>query len=183
MNFRAYVNLVKSDLYRYHGEVSLSKFLVDVALNVGFKYTFWMRTSLFLRGHVFLYAFYLISRLINIRYTYKYGIDVPYNTGIGPGFYIGHFGGIVVNYRSIIGANCNISPGVILGQSNRGSNKGYPIIGDNVFIGPGAKIFGKIRIGHNPDNGVVVGSHAKVISYNGSRGYINRIDYESFLSK
>lgn len=57
-------------------------------------------------------------------------------------------------------------------------------------IGPDAKIMGNIKVGDNaaiganavvtknvPDNAVVVGVPAKVISYNGSEGYINRMDY------
>jgi serine O-acetyltransferase len=80
---------------------------------------------------------------------------------------------------------------VTIGQSNRGKRKGCPTIGNEVYIGPGAKIFGNIKIGNNvaigansvvtrdiPDNAVVVGIPGNVISYNGSDGYINRIDYE-----
>lgn len=59
-------------------------------------------------------------------------------------------------------------------------------------IGPGAKIFGNIRIGNGaaigancvvthdvPENAVVVGIPGKVISYKGSKGYINRINYDT----
>ena len=97
---------------------------------------------------------------------------------------------IVVHERSAIGKNCNISHGVTIGIMNRGSKAGVPIIGDNVYIGPGAKIMGNIKVGDNaaiganavvtknvPDNAVVVGVPAKVISYDGSEGYINRMDY------
>jgi serine O-acetyltransferase len=79
---------------------------------------------------------------------------------------------------------------VTLGQSNRGERRGSPVIGDNVFIGAGAKIFGMIKVGNNaaigancvvtkdvPENGVVVGVPGRIISMNGSRGYINRTDY------
>jgi serine O-acetyltransferase len=83
---------------------------------------------------------------------------------------------------------------VTLGKSNRGKNKGSPVLGDNVYIGPGAKIVGGIRVGDNvaigancvvakniPDNAVVVGVPGEVISMDGSVGYINRIDYEQYL--
>ncbi|MGE5865508.1 MAG: serine O-acetyltransferase, partial [Rhizobacter sp.] len=112
------------------------------------------------------------------------------------GFYIGHFGGIVVNGESVIGKNCNISQGVTLGQANRGRNKGCPIVGDNVYIGPGAKLVGAVRIGDNvaiganavvtrdvPDNAVVVGIPARVISHEGSAGYVNNTDYEDKLRR
>jgi len=68
---------------------------------------------------------------------------------------------------------------------------GVPTIGDNVYIGPGAKLFGAIVVGDNaaigancvvthdvPENAVVVGIPGKVISYEGSQGYINNNDDE-----
>ena len=108
------------------------------------------------------------------------------------GFHIGYFGGIVVNAESVIGKNCNISHGVTIGQGNRGKNKGCSILGNNIYIGPGAKIIGAVKIGNNvaigvncvvtkdiPDNSVVVGIPGKVISQNGSVGYINKTDYDN----
>jgi serine O-acetyltransferase len=127
--------------------------------------------------------------------TYKLGISISPLTEIGSGFYIGHFGGIVINEKSVIGKNCNISQGVTLGQANRGKNKGYPTLGDNIYIGPGAKIVGAVTIGNNvaigancvvtrdiPDNSVVVGIPGKVISQRGSTGYVERTDYEDKIS-
>jgi serine O-acetyltransferase len=120
------------------------------------------------------------------------GISIPYQTAIGSGFCIVHLGGIVINSGSIIGKNCNISHDVTLGQSNRGKNKGHPILGDNVYIGPGAKIVGAVKIGNNvaigancvvtkdiPDNSVVVGVPGRVVSQEGSEGYVNRTDYDT----
>ena len=83
----------------------------------------------------------------------------------------------------IIGKNCNISHQVTLGASNCGQKKGVPTIGDNVFIGPGAKMFGNINIGNNvaigancvvtkdiPENGIVIGVPGEIISWDGSMG-------------
>ena len=129
---------------------------------------------------------YLVFRMILRHYMYKYGISIDPNTNIGEGFYIGHFGSIVVNSKAVSGKNCNISQDVTIGQANRGKNIGYPIIGENVYIGPGAKIIGAIHIGNNvaigancvvtkdiPDNSVVVGVPGQVISFKGSEGYVN----------
>jgi len=120
------------------------------------------------------------------RYIYRFGISISYRTAIGKGFYIGHFSGIIVTPEAIIGDNCNISQGVTIGYSNRGKHKGYPVIGDKVYIGPGAKIIGNVKIGNNvaigancvvvddiSDNSVVVGIPGKVISQKGTEGYIN----------
>lgn len=122
---------------------------------------------------------------------YKLGIDIPPETKIGSGLYIGHFGGIIVNEKTIIGKNCNISQGVTMGKANRGENEGYPTLGDNIYIGPGAKIVGAVTIGNNvaigancvvtkniPDDSVVVGVPRKIISQKGSKGYVNRTNYE-----
>jgi len=99
-----------------------------------------MRTCFYLRQHRFFrHSLFFLARVILEHYEYQYGISIPDQTSIGSGFYIGHFGGIVVNRMSIIGKNCNISQGVTLGQANRGTGKGYPTIGDNVYIGPAQK--------------------------------------------
>ena len=127
------------------------------------------------------------------HFEIKYGISISYRTQIGSGLYIGHFGGIVVNPNLVIGRNCNISHQVTLGVANRGERKGCPVIGDNVYIGPGAKVIGRVSVGNNaaigancvvtkdvPENGVVVGVPGKVISMDGSTGYIHNTGYEDF---
>jgi serine O-acetyltransferase len=88
----------------------------------------------------------------------KYGFDISYRTQIGKGFYIGHFGNIVIHGDTIIGENCNISQGVTIGVSNYGKKIGVPNIGNNVFMGPNAGIFGNISIADN----VTIGANAVV---------------------
>jgi serine O-acetyltransferase len=93
----------------------------------------------------------------------------------------------VVSDQAVIGSNVNISQGITIGRTNRGEKQGVPTIGDEVYIGPGAKIIGKINIGNNitiganavvtsdiPNNACVAGIPAKIISYAGSEGYVNR---------
>lgn len=113
------------------------------------------------------------------------GISIPYSASIGKSFYIGHFGGIVINSKAIIGNNCNISQGVTIGVSGRGDNRGVPIIGNNVYIGVNAVVAGKVIIADNvviganslvvrsvPRNSTVAGVPAVKISDNDSKGYI-----------
>jgi len=93
----------------------------------------------------------------------------------------------VINPRAIIGENCNISQGVTIGIVNSGPKQGVPIIGDRVYIGPGAKVIGNIKIGNDvaiganavvindvTDSVTVGGIPAKVISQHDSSKYINR---------
>lgn len=136
------------------------------------------------------YPLYVVAVLILNHYKYKFGITLSHATSIGSGLYIGpHMAGIVVNNFAVIGKNCNLSQGMTIGQTYRGKRKGTPVIGDNVFIGPGAKIIGdgnNVAIGANcvvaddsPDNAVVVGVPGRVVSYNGSREYVNETDYDN----
>ena len=53
--------------------------------------------------------------------------------------------GIIVTHNAIIGRNVTIFHQVTIGEGNGGA----PTIGDNVFIGAGAKIIGNITIGNN----------------------------------
>ena len=82
--------------------------------------------------------------MLHAHYGVKMGWDIPINT-FGPGLKINHFGLIVVNANARIGAFCDIHQGVNIGQHGT-SQDDVPTIGDNVWIGPGAKIFGKITI-------------------------------------
>lgn len=113
------------------------------------------------------------------------GISIPYSCVIGHSFYIGHFGGIIINANAKIGNNCNISQGVTIGVSGRGDKRGVPILGDNIYVGANAVLAGKIIIGNNcviaanslvveslSDSSTVIGVPAKVINQIGSKGYI-----------
>ena len=105
----------------------------------------------------------------------KFNCRVPYLATIGEGTRLGIGGiGTVIHPDSIIGRDCVIAQNVTLGGRVRGN--GTPIIGNNVFIAPGAKCFGG-KIGNNvvvganavvldeiPDNCVVAGVPARIIS-------------------
>lgn len=96
---------------------------------------------------------YLYSRYR--KYQMKLGFSIPLNV-FGPGLGIAHYGTIVVNGNAKIGANCRIHIAVNIGASN-GSKKA-PKLGNNVYIGPGVKIFGDITVADN----VVIGANAVV---------------------
>lgn len=113
------------------------------------------------------YYFYRLRRL-----SYKTGFQIPPNT-IGRGLQIYHYGAIIVNPNARIGEHATLYPGVVIGHKGDGSRP--PIIGNNVFIGSGAKVIGPITIGDNvtiapnavvvndvPDNAIVAGVPAIV---------------------
>lgn len=105
----------------------------------------------------------------------KFNARVPFTAVIGEGTKLALSGlGTAIHPDSVIGKNCVIGQNVTLG--GRAGKTHPPIIGDNVFIAPGAKCLGG-KIGNNvvvganavvlndvPDNCVVAGVPAKIIS-------------------
>jgi serine O-acetyltransferase len=176
-------SIIFDDLFRYTGEKSIKAFFIAYLKIPGFKYMVWFRIATRAREKMKLLYIPLWMKLHRLQY--KFGYDIPAGTKIDVGFFIGHLGGIVITPKATIGKNCNISQFVTIGFSSRGCNIGYPSIKDNVYIGPGAVIIGNIIIGNNaaiganavvlsdvPDNAVVVGVPARIVSYQGSNSYI-----------
>lgn len=104
------------------------------------KYEYYKNTSQnsFLKKVILLFVYWQYRRI-----SLKMGFSIPANV-FGPGLSIAHYGTIIVNHNSKIGANCRLHACVNIGAS--GGDKNAPKIGDNVYIGPGAKIFGDITI-------------------------------------
>ena len=153
-----------------------------------YKYTVWMRTCGYFKLKRWAFPLYAFTKWMLMRCRYKYGIAIPEYTVIGPGLFINRFGGVMINGDVVIGANCNITHGAMLGQSNRGAKAGSPILGDRVFLAAGSKVIGRVVIGDDavvganavvtkdvPPKGVVGGIPAKLISLDGSSGYVNRL--------
>ena len=65
---------------------------------------------------------------------------------IGPGLYIGHIGGVHINPGAVLGDNCDLAHRVTIGASSMG-RLGSPVLGNDVYVGTGAALIGKIRIG------------------------------------
>lgn len=91
-------------------------------------------------------------QIINHRLGTRLGFTIPKNV-FGPGLCIVHYGTIVVSPLAKVGSNCRIHPSTSIGDYN-----GAPTLGDNVYIGPGAKLYGAITIGDN----VAIGANAVV---------------------
>ena len=184
--------LIYTDSYRYRGPVGLAGHLINILKCPGLRFSIALRASHGFSRGTGRFTLYPLARLLHNHCRIKYHIDIPPNTDIGPGLYIGHLGDVVVNGRVRIGKNCNLSPGVVIGAANRGKRRGVPTIGDNVYIAPGAKLVGNITIGDNvaiganavvindlPNNAVAAGNPAQVLSYEGVGGYIDFTDYDS----
>jgi len=165
--------MIKKDILRTYSLLSGNKIVKIIGCYrspgvhaiVIFRFGKWLKEkNILLR--ILLEPVYL---LLYHRIRSKWGIQIPRSTIIGEGFYIGHYGGITLSAGAQFGSNVSISQQVTVGISGEGEKCGVPIIGNNVYIAPGAKIFGKIKIGDNvkigantvvykniPDNSVVV---------------------------
>lgn len=91
------------------------------------------------------------------RYNLRnFGLDVVPFVPIGPGLYIPHPVGTVISARGI-GRNCHIISSVTIGMRTRPE---FPLIGNDVTIGAGARVLGAITIG----DGAQIGANAVVLT-------------------
>jgi serine O-acetyltransferase len=113
------------------------------------------------------------------------GIGIPWQSEIGEGLYIGHYGSIILAPDARIGHNCSLAQNVTIGSAPSGEGRGAPTIGNRVFIGAHSVIVGGITIGDDavvcagsvvnrsvPARAVVMGNPARVVSYDGSFDYV-----------
>lgn len=186
MPFSRLLYLIRTDCYRYYGHHKPLTMLKALFFNRGFKITTCYRVAHFLHQN----NHKLLLALFNLYYFHLqslYCCELPYIAKIGPGFYFGHVFGTVINGNCVLGKNVNMSHSVTLGMIKSGKRSGAPVIGDNVYIAPGAKLVGNVHVGRGsaiganavvtkdtPENAVVVGVPGEVISLRGSADYCIR---------
>jgi serine O-acetyltransferase len=119
------------------------------------------------------------------RKSFEYGFHLPLNV-IDEGLCIIHIGPIYINEFVKIGKDLRIHPMTTIGKSI-GREESCPVIGDGVWIGPGARIYGAIVIGNNSvigcnavvnkdvkENMTVAGIPAKIINNKGYLDYFQK---------
>jgi serine O-acetyltransferase len=84
-----------------------------------------------------------------------HGLDIPPSVEIGPGLYIPHPVGTVVMAQRV-GANVSLISAITIGMR---ATPVFPVIGDGVFVGAGARILGAITVGA----GANIGANAVVL--------------------
>lgn len=89
------------------------------------------------------------------RLGMKLGFSIPLNA-FGPGLSLPHTGTIVVHPNARIGANCRLHVCTNIGASAGGSEA--PKLGNNIYIGPGAILFGDITLADD----ITIGANATV---------------------
>jgi serine O-acetyltransferase len=90
-------------------------------------------------------------RLAHRQSTGLAGMDLPWSTALGAGIAVPHGWGTVISSLARVGNNVTIFHGVTLGRKDTilpgGREIGFPVIEDDVWIGPHAIIVGGITIG------------------------------------
>lgn len=80
------------------------------------------------------------------------GMDLSWQANIGPGLAVTHGWGLVVSPGATIGKNCTLFHGATLGQADKISSDGvretgFPVLEDDVWVGPHALVVGNVRVG------------------------------------
>ncbi len=117
-----------------------------------------------------------IPRLLSQLARFITGIEIHPGAVIGPGLFIDHGMGVVIGETAVVGTNVLLFHGVTLGGISSQTGKRHPTVGDNVFIGAGARILGNIHLGDNcrigaqsvvlkdvPPDATAVGIPAKIV--------------------
>ncbi|WP_422467752.1 serine O-acetyltransferase [Endozoicomonas sp. ALC013] len=170
---KQFASYISSDVFRWYGHSSLKFFLKALLTKRGFKFIFFMRlANFFNKTPVVRFFFIVIYKVVKIVYS----SDIDFRCSVGKGLKLHHVIGTAWGPNVKIGNNVTITHNVTLGHKNGV----MPVIGSYVYIGPGACIVG-VKIGDNcviapgsivitdvPDNAVVAGNPAKIISYKGA---------------
>ena len=158
---------IRDDLRAYGGRWSAQGFWVMVVYRFG-RWRYGLRPGLLRKFCSMVYL--VLYKFVQILT----GIELPCEAEVGRNFVIDHFGGIVISGFARFGDDCRIRNGVVVGLA-RTDDPCAPVIGNNVDIGAGAKVLGRIRVGNNvliganavvtrdvPDNSIAVGVPAVI---------------------
>jgi serine O-acetyltransferase len=156
------LNLIRADVQRYRDyspDTRLLKLLIEnqgLWAVIEYRIGHWAKRGCEPRaGMRFLRV---LAALSHKAIEITTGISIAHGARIGAGLYVGHFGTIIVGGGVTMGERCNIGQGVTVGVDGEGELRGSPVIGDDVHIAPGAKVFGRITVG----SGTKIGANAVV---------------------
>lgn len=168
---------VESDLFRLYGKVSFPLFIRTYLRNATFR---WQVAFRMVRGGV---PGSIIGFILWHLNRSRDRIQIPKETEIGYGLYIGHGGPVVINPTATIGDNCNLSQFVTIG-SNHGK---AATIGNDVYIGPNVCVVEDVVIGDGasigagsvvtkdiPAGATAAGNYAKVLNFKKPGRFIGR---------
>lgn len=144
---------IKSDTYRISGDFNWGYLLKGIITNRNFRVIFTMRLCQAAAASGLARRILLpFCQLLHGLTTHSAATDLSWRTQIGPGLAINHGWGLVVSSGAVIGKNVTLFHGVTIGQRDRILSSGerstdFPVIEDEVWVGPHAIIVGGVRIG------------------------------------
>lgn len=174
--------LFKRDYERFcHERWSSLKGRIRIAKNHGLKFLYFFRKENSCRYKI-TKKYYSYRRWCQ---TKKYGLELA-TAKIGAGLVLQHPFNITINPAAVIGEDCTLFKGALIGSVRSGNRGGVPQIGDRVTICANAVVVGNIKIGNDvliaanafvnfdvPDNSLVLGNPG-IIKYreNASKDYL-----------
>ena len=148
---------------------------------VAYRFAHWVHTAPM--PAIVRWPLKMLVRLIYVFIEIATNIELPAQTVVGCGLFVPHTGHIIIASNATIGRYCTFTQGISVGHGAGGRESSFasPVVGDRVYIGPGAAVLGPINIGNDvliganavvirsvPARAVVVGNPARVISMKGS---------------
>ena len=183
--------LVRSDLHRIDGRHDNVHLLHHWRRNPGFRYVLWFRIAQWARQRawrkllVYPLAIWRLERC-----HLQSGIRIPLAVKAGPGLLVGHWGGIWISPSCTLGANCSLGNDINIGSAGGAGQVGVPKIGDNVFIGPGSRIAGPVKVGQCsaimpnslvtadvPPGSIVIGVPHRISGHRDSNTFVSNTNY------
>ena len=132
---------VRLDISAVNDRDPAARNFLEILINYpGFHAIFWHRIA----NILWTFRLKLIARLLSNILRTLTGIEIHPAAKIGEGFFIDHGMGVVIGETSEIGTNVTIYQGVTLGGVSANSGKRHPTIGDNVIVGAGSVVKGRL---------------------------------------
>lgn len=143
------MHALKADTFRVFGRFNWLLVFKGMALNPAYRVVASVRLCQMAQRQSTVLRILLLppARILHRLACLFAGIELPWRTAIAPGLALTHGRGLVVNVNARIGQNVTLFHGVTLGQRDSIATDGtrrttYPVIEDDVWIGPHALVVG-----------------------------------------
>ena len=188
---------IKADTIREYGQFKWIYFVNGLLTHRTYRVIILMRLcQAASNSHGVLNLFSFPLKRLHSLSIHLAGMDFPWKTNVGAGLVMPHGWGAAINSNAKIGRNVTIFHGVTIGQRDRASQDGrriseYPVIEDEVWIGPHAIIVGGIVVGRGsriaggafvttniPPYSLVVGNPSSIVKTNCIPDTVNKVSFE-----
>lgn len=197
------MHALKADTFRQYGRFSWALVLNGLAFRPAYRVVASLRFCQAAHDLRVPWRWLLLvpARLLHALAGQLAGIELPWRTSVGPGLALTHGRGIVINSRAQIGSNVTIFHGVTLGQRDHINATGerlttYPVIEDNVWLGPYSLVVGGVTIGQGsriaggayvlnsiPARSVVIGNPGRIVQKDCPPDVINAGEFADGLPR